>query len=66
MDGPSDSNLPLEDLEDDEEEISLENDTENALGKWSNIVSLFQIVISEVLFAVNRVPNKINLSSDPL
>ncbi len=33
MDGATDSNLPLEQLEDDDEEISLEDDTENALGK---------------------------------
>ncbi len=33
MDGGTDSNLPLEQLEDDEEEISLEDDTENALGR---------------------------------
>jgi len=36
VEGTSDSNLPLEELEDEEEEISLEDSTENALGTSIN------------------------------
>jgi hypothetical protein len=36
VDGAADSNLPLEQLEDEEEEISLDDSTENALGKGRN------------------------------
>jgi len=37
VDGASDSNLPLEQLEDEEEEISLEDDTENALDDLEEV-----------------------------
>ena len=40
VEGASDSNLPLEQLDDEEEEISLENETENALGKCATDQSI--------------------------